>query len=61
MAIQDELRSEIAQYKSDGGFEVSKYLTNSKTLLHRVVMESMRLAPAFCKSPVFNFCIRRYP
>lgn len=61
ITIQDELRSEIAQYKSDGDFELSKYLTNSKTLLHRVIMESMRLAPAFCKSPTFTLSFRRYP
>ncbi|KAI4721985.1 hypothetical protein E4T48_01735 [Aureobasidium sp. EXF-10727] len=45
--LQNQLRAEINQSKADAGFDMAKYLTNSKALLHRVVMESMRLAPAF--------------
>nr|CAO91862.1 putative monooxygenase [Penicillium expansum] len=46
-SIQTELRSEISKWKSQGEGGFSKYLTNSGTLLHRVIMESMRLSPAF--------------
>ncbi|KAJ6020540.1 hypothetical protein N7540_006044 [Penicillium herquei] len=46
-SIQTELRSEISKWKSQGEEEFSKYLTNTGTLLHRVIMESMRLSPAF--------------
>lgn len=49
-SIQDELRAEIKEWKSKPDYTVTAYLSKSETLLNRVLMESMRLSPAFCMS-----------
>ena len=46
--VQSQLQAEIQTKRQEMG--ESKYLVSPETLLNRVVMESMRLSPAFCKS-----------
>ncbi|KAF7596243.1 hypothetical protein BBP40_002776 [Aspergillus hancockii] len=45
--IQDTLRAEISAYKGDPALGEAAYLTKPDTLLNRVIMESMRMSPAF--------------
>ena len=45
---QDGLRSEIEVWKRQPDFDVAKLVAKPETLLNRIVMESMRLSPAFC-------------
>lgn len=46
-SIQSALRAEIKSKRTQLGD--AKYLANTNTLLHRIIMEGMRLSPAFCK------------
>ena len=48
-SVQSALRAEIKSKRTELGD--AKYLANTDTLLNRIVMESMRLSPAFCKCP----------
>ncbi|OJJ98301.1 hypothetical protein ASPACDRAFT_61826 [Aspergillus aculeatus ATCC 16872] len=45
--IQTALRQEIREWKAKPDFDLSKYLAKQDTLLNRVLMESMRISPAF--------------
>ncbi|RAH39744.1 putative monooxygenase [Aspergillus brunneoviolaceus CBS 621.78] len=45
--IQTSLRQEIREWKAKPDFDLSKYLAKQDTLLNRVLMESMRISPAF--------------
>ncbi|KAJ9296560.1 hypothetical protein DTO271G3_5258 [Paecilomyces variotii] len=45
--IQTALRDEIQEWKSKPDFDLSKYLAKQDSLLNRVLMESMRISPAF--------------
>lgn len=47
ISVQNALRAEIKSKRTELGD--AKYLANTDTLLNRIVMESMRLSPAFCK------------
>ncbi|KAL4809102.1 cytochrome P450 [Aspergillus unguis] len=46
-SIQDALRAEIKASKGDPNLGEAKYVLKTDTLLNRVVMESMRMSPAF--------------
>ncbi|KAJ5957808.1 Cytochrome monooxygenase apdB [Penicillium viridicatum] len=46
-SIQTELRKEIQEWKSKPDFDLPKYLAKQDTLLNRVLMEGMRICPAF--------------
>lgn len=47
-SIQTALRKEIQEWKSKPDFDLPKYLAKQNTLLNRVLMEGMRISPAFC-------------
>ena len=49
--VQARLRSECSAWKTQPNSDIAKLVAKPETLLNCVVMESMRLSPAFCKCP----------
>lgn len=49
-SFQDALRAEITEQKSQKSYSVTQYIAKQSSLLNYLVMESMRLSPAFCES-----------
>jgi cytochrome P450 len=48
-AVQEFLRSEIRSQQLHDQDDIGQYIVKQDTMLHRVVMESMRFSPAFGK------------
>ena len=47
--FQSALRAEFQEQKTQEDFELAKYVSKQDSLLNFLIMESMRLTPAFCK------------
>jgi cytochrome P450 len=54
--FQQKLYEEIASRKSDKGFDLSGYVTQSTSLLHYLCTESVRLHPAIGK-PIIAYAL----
>jgi Cytochrome P450 len=49
MEFQSALRAEYQEQKTQESFDLVKYISKQDSLLNFLIMESMRLTPAFCK------------
>jgi len=48
--FQRALRAEFHEQKAQENYDLAKYISKQDSLLNFLIMESMRLTPAFCKS-----------
>lgn len=48
--FQNSLRAELYEQKAQENYDLVKYISKQDSLLNFLIMESMRLTPAFCKS-----------
>ncbi|KAH8744652.1 cytochrome P450 monooxygenase [Hyaloscypha finlandica] len=53
--FQRALRAEFYAQKAQGNYDLVRYVTNQDCLLNFLVMESMRLTPAFCNKNIGGY------